>query len=107
MQQYTNELTAEMLAAFDQLPFTAEQLAEMNEEARSLINERNAYNLAHPVIAAYLIATEGSLTRDGGTVFSEYNGQRMELPQRLVPGQEIPLVTPTLLSVAYSTTATK
>ncbi|EJK8797699.1 TPA: hypothetical protein R0F52_003857 [Klebsiella pneumoniae] len=37
MQQYTNELTAEMLTAFDQSPFTAEQLTDMNEEARSLI----------------------------------------------------------------------
>lgn len=79
MKQYTNELTAEMLAAFDQSPFTAEQLSEMNEEARSLIAERNAYNLTHPVTAAYLIATEGSLSRDGGTVFSEYNGQQIEL----------------------------
>jgi hypothetical protein len=79
MQQYTNELTAEMLAAFDHSPFTTEQLAEMNEEARSLIVERNAYNLAHPVTAAYLVATEGSITRDGGTVFSEYNGQQIEL----------------------------
>ncbi|WP_330983478.1 MULTISPECIES: hypothetical protein [Enterobacterales] len=78
MQQYTNELTAEMLAAFDQSPFTAEQLAGMDEETRNLISERNAYNLAHPVTAAYLVATEGSLTRDGGTVFSEYNGQQIE-----------------------------
>ena len=51
MKQYTNELTAEMLAAFDQSPFTA----------------------------AYLITTEGSLTRDGGTVVSEYNGQQIEI----------------------------
>lgn len=79
MQQYTNELTAEMLAAFDQSPFTAEQLAEMNEEARSLIAARNTHNLAHPVTAAYLLATEGSLTRDGGMVFSEYNGQQIEI----------------------------
>jgi hypothetical protein len=79
MKQYTNELTAEMLAAFDQSPFTAEQLAGMNEEARSLIAERNAYNLAHPVTAAYLIATEGSLTCNGGTVYSEYSGQQIQL----------------------------
>jgi hypothetical protein len=79
MKQYTNELTAEMLAAFDQSPFTAEQLAGMNEEARSLIAERNAYNLAHPVTAAYLIATEGSLTRNGGMAYSEYNGQQIEI----------------------------
>jgi len=79
MKQYTNELTAEMLASFDQSPFTAEQLAKMDEGSQALIAERNAYNLAHPVTAAYLIATEGSLTRDGGTVFSEYNGQQIEI----------------------------
>lgn len=65
MQQYTNDLTPEMLAAFDESPFTAEQLAGMNDEACSLIEKQNAYNLAHTVTAAYLIATEGSLTRDG------------------------------------------
>lgn len=79
MKQYTNELTAEMLASFDQSPFTAEQLAKMDEGSQALIAERNAYNLAHPVTAAYLIATEGSLTRDGGTIFSEYNGQQIEI----------------------------
>jgi len=79
MKQYINELTAEMLASFDQSPFTAEQLAKMDEGSQALIAERNAYNLAHPVTAAYLIATEGSLTRDGGTVFSEYNGQQIEI----------------------------
>ncbi|CAM7202528.1 hypothetical protein [Klebsiella michiganensis] len=79
MKRYTNELTAEMLASFDQSPFTAEQLAKMDEGSQALIAERNAYNLTHPVTAAYLIATEGSLTRDGGTVFSEYNGQQIEI----------------------------
>lgn len=78
MKQYTNDLTSEMLAAFDQSPFTAEQLAGMNDEARSLIAKQNTYNLTHPVTAAYLIATEGSLTRDGGTVFSEYSGQQIK-----------------------------
>ena len=78
MKQYTNDLTPEMLAVFDESPFTAEQLAGMNDEARSLIEKQNAYNLAHPVTAAYLIATEDSLTRDGGTVFSEYSGQQIE-----------------------------
>lgn len=77
MKQYTNDLTADMLTAFDQSLFTAEQLAKMDTQA--LIAERNAWNLAHPVTAAYLIATEGSLTRNGGTVFSEYNGRQIEL----------------------------
>ncbi|PNF12031.1 hypothetical protein A6J71_18570 [Enterobacter cancerogenus] len=78
MQQYTNELTPEILAAFNLSPFTAEQHAKMDEGSQALIAERTAYNRAHPVTAAYLIATEGSLTRDGGTVFSEYNGQQIE-----------------------------
>ncbi len=78
MKQYSNDLTPEMLVAFDQSPFTDEQLAGMNDEACSLIEKQNAYNLAHPVTATYLIATEGSLTRDGGTVFSEYSGQQIE-----------------------------
>lgn len=81
MKQYTHDLTPEILAAFDQPPFTAEQLAEMNDVTRSLIEKQNAYNLAHPVTASYLIATEGSLTRDGGTVFSEYSGQQIETEQ--------------------------
>ncbi|ELP5716805.1 TPA: hypothetical protein ACOEAZ_004523 [Enterobacter asburiae] len=79
MKQYINELTPETLAAFDKSPFTTEQLAGMNDEARSLIEKQNAYNLAHPVTAAYLIATEGSLTRNGGEVFSEYNGRQIKL----------------------------
>lgn len=74
MKQYTNELTAEMLAAFDQ-----SQLAGMNEEARTLIEKQSAFNLANPVTTAYLIATEGSLTRNGGKVFSKYNGQQITL----------------------------
>ena len=37
----------------------------MDEGSQALIAERIAYNLTHPVTAAYLIATEGSLTRDG------------------------------------------
>ncbi|EQA1622783.1 hypothetical protein V5K00_RS11640 [Enterobacter asburiae] len=79
MKQYTNELTPEMLAAFDESPFTAEQLAAMNDESRSIIEKQNTYNLAHPVTAAYLIVTEGSLTRNGGKVFSEYNGRQIKL----------------------------
>lgn len=33
--QFTNELTPALLAAMDQSPFTAEQLAEMSSEARA------------------------------------------------------------------------
>ncbi|MEZ0531608.1 hypothetical protein [Enterobacter sp. KB-221C9] len=79
MKQYTNNLTPEMLGAFDQSPFTAEQLAGMNDEARSLIEKQNSYNLAHPFTAAYLFATEGSLTRNGAKVLSEYKGPQIKL----------------------------
>ncbi|MCU6161415.1 hypothetical protein KWI07_13350 [Enterobacter bugandensis] len=43
MKQYTNNLTPEMLAAFDQSPFTTEQLAGIDDEALSLIEKQNAY----------------------------------------------------------------
>lgn len=48
-KQYTNELTAEILAGMDQSPFTPEQLAAMSDEARALIEEQEAFCHAHPV----------------------------------------------------------
>ena len=36
-QQYTNELTPDVLACQDVSPFSPEQLAEMSDEARALI----------------------------------------------------------------------
>lgn len=74
MQQYTNELTAEMLAAFDQSPFTAEQLAGMDDEARAAVEKQDEYARYHPVTAIWRQATVGSLTRDGGKVSSAGSG---------------------------------
>ncbi|VEA68189.1 Uncharacterised protein [Serratia plymuthica] len=64
---YTNELTPEILAEIDQSPFTQERLAEMNDEARAIIEKQNEYVRQHPVTDIYRIAVAGCLTRRGGT----------------------------------------
>jgi len=71
-QQYTNELTPEIFATLDQSPFTAEQLAEMNDEARAIIEKQNEYVRQHPVTHIYRMAVAGCLTRRGG-VGDEFN----------------------------------
>lgn len=78
-RQYNNELTPEVLATMDQSPFTAEQLAGMNDETRALIFDQQEYCRQHPVNAIYRIAVDGSLTREGGTVRAAYNGNEIEL----------------------------
>ena len=67
MQQYTNELTPEILAGMDDSPFTPEQLAEMNDEARATIETTGRICRQHPVPDIYRIAVAGCLTRRGGT----------------------------------------
>lgn len=62
-RQYDNELNPEQLAAMDQSPFTAEQLAGMNDETRTLIVEKQAYCRLHPVNAIYI--THGASSFDG------------------------------------------
>lgn len=70
--QYTNELTPALLAAMDQSPFTAEQLAAMPAEARDLIEAQKSFSREHPVTAIYRLAVAGSLTERGG-VADEFN----------------------------------
>jgi len=78
-RQYTNELTSELLSTMEQSPFTAEQLAGMNDQARALIAGQQEYCRQHPVTALYRIAVEGSHTREGGTVHAPWNGNQIEL----------------------------
>lgn len=47
MQQYTNELSAELLASMDKPRFSAEELMEMSEAALALIEEQAAFCRAH------------------------------------------------------------
>ncbi|POT55758.1 hypothetical protein C3432_22295 [Citrobacter amalonaticus] len=76
-QQYTNELTPEALAGLDKSPFTPEQLADMNDEARALIEAQEEYCRQHPVTRIYRIAVAGCLTRRGG-VGDEFNPNPQE-----------------------------
>lgn len=65
---YTNEAPPEFLNQLDKSPFTEQQLANFNEHALAIVNQQQAYNKAHPPIAIYRMATEGSQTRNGGVI---------------------------------------
>ncbi|MCI8208559.1 hypothetical protein AUC61_03330 [Pseudomonas sp. S25] len=68
LQSYTNEFTPELLRSLDVSPFSEQQLAEFSEEALNCVREQQAYRKAHPPVAIYRFATEGSQTRDGGVI---------------------------------------
>lgn len=84
-RQYNNELTPELLATMDQSPFTAEQLAGMNDEARALVTKHEDFKRHHPVIAIYRLAVEGSLTRDRGVLKTATKGIEIEI----APGKKL------------------
>lgn len=65
---YTNEVSSEFLRTLDKAPFTEQQLAGFNEQALAIVNEKQAYAKAHPPIAIYRVAAEGSQTRNGGVI---------------------------------------
>lgn len=68
LQSYTNEFTPELLRSLDVSTFSEQQLAELSDEALNCIREQQAYRKAHPPVAIYRLATEGSQTRDGGVI---------------------------------------
>ena len=80
----------EFLRTLDKSPFTEQQLAGFNEQALAIVNESQAYAKAHPPIAIYRVATEGSQTRNGGViqqataplVFTLDNGQQVRAAQK-------------------------
>lgn len=65
---YTNEASPDYLRTLDRSPFTEQQLAGFSEEAIERVRQQQAYYKAHPPIAVYRIATEGSQTRNGGVI---------------------------------------
>ena len=91
--QFTNELTPALLAAMDQSPFTAEQLAEMSSEARALVAEQAAFCRQHPVNAIYRLAVAGCLTRRGGTGVEFNPGQKEGCRIRLADGERASVLT--------------
>ncbi|MCV2533842.1 hypothetical protein ACR9HT_08010 [Enterobacter wuhouensis] len=67
-QQYSNEITPEIKAELETSPFTAEEIAAMDDDARTIIAEGRELERKHLVNAIWRIATEGSITRRGGIV---------------------------------------
>ncbi len=67
MQQYTNELTPEILTGLNQSPFTPEQLAVIDNEVLRQIEEQQVFCSAHPITSIYRIAVAGCITQKGGT----------------------------------------
>lgn len=87
---YTNEVTADFLRTIDNSPYTEQQLADFSEDALEMVRQREDYAKAHPPIAIYRLATEGSQTRNGGviqqaTTLMEIkldNGQKVHVAQK-------------------------
>ncbi|MEW9209564.1 hypothetical protein AB2713_25700 [Citrobacter werkmanii] len=68
-QQYTNELTAEELAALDKPDeYTPEELAAMHPDARAVIAKNAEHIRQHPAKGIYRAVVAGGLTRRGGVV---------------------------------------
>lgn len=65
---YTNEISYESLRHLDDLFLEPRQLEGYGEEVAAFMNRQKAFVEAHPPIAIYRVATEGSQTRDGGTI---------------------------------------
>jgi len=80
----------EFLRTLDKAPFTEQELAGFNEQVLAIVNEKQAYVKAHPPIAVYRVATDGSQTRNGGVVqhatspmeFKLENGQQVRAAQK-------------------------
>lgn len=58
--QFTNELNQELLDVINASPLTAEQLAEMDESVRAVVEEQAAFERQQPVIAIYRLVVSGS-----------------------------------------------
>ena len=76
---YTNEVSAEFLIELEMPAFSEQQISGFGEQALKIINERDAQNKAHPAIAIYRIATEGSQTRNGGVIKATTSGIEFKL----------------------------
>lgn len=65
---YTNEVSSEFLSEIDKASVAEKQLSGCNEQVLIMVNKQNAYRKAHPPIAIYRVAAEGSQTRNGGVI---------------------------------------
>lgn len=67
MQQFTNELTPEVISSLKN-PFTPEQMANADDQQLALFHAHIDEMKTRQLVAIYRIAVDGSLTRNGGTV---------------------------------------
>jgi len=65
---YTNEVSCDYLRHLDDLYLAQQQLDGVDEKVITFINRQKAFVKAHPPIAIYRVATEGSQTRNGATI---------------------------------------
>lgn len=77
--QYTNVLTPELKTSLDCPSFSPEQKLAMTDEARQHVEAQEIFLREHPVIAVNRIATEGSLSRQGGVIKQGNSGQSIQL----------------------------
>jgi uncharacterized Zn-binding protein involved in type VI secretion len=112
MKQYTNELTAELLASFNEPTFTPAQIAGMDDRARAIIAEQEETNRQHPVNRIYRFATAGSLTRLGGVIRETYHESKMldengEMMSVALKGDEVVYPDETTARIVTSTGKSK
>lgn len=92
-QQYNNELTPEVLAGLDVSPFSPEDIASMNSDARETVMAQAEYCRQHPVSDIYRVAVAGCITRRGG-VGDEINHNPAEGDKlQLANGQWVSILT--------------
>lgn len=63
-----NAVSPEYLRSLDTPHFTEQHIARFDEETQATVREQQAYLDAHPAIAIFRFATEGSHTRNGGVI---------------------------------------
>jgi hypothetical protein len=82
---FTNDVTPELLNQLDSPPFTEQQLSTFDECALQVVKDQQTYCIAHPPIAIYRVAAEGSQTRNGGVI--KHTASAFEF--RLADGSQI------------------
>lgn len=63
-----NAVSPEYLRSLDTPHFTEQHIARFDEETQATVREQQAYLDAHPAIAIFRFAAEGSQTRKGGVI---------------------------------------
>lgn len=88
MDQYTNELTPEILADIIRSPIAHSDLSKL-DDAQAAIEERETFGRKHPVKAIWRIATEGSRTRCGGVIAHVNHDTKLLLDNGKFAGVEL------------------